>query len=120
MTTVAVKCARCNRPLKNIQYIGGDAYGPICFVKIGGVVVSKTRRRKADGPVEDPGQEKFFEFDTKAIELRVAESVLPAKDFHTLKAAEYFKIAYEDVTHAQREFAKGLNFAKNYGFGELA
>lgn len=38
------------------------------------------------------------------------------KDLHREKAAEIFNVKVEDVTEAQRRFAKTLNFALHYGF----
>lgn len=76
--TDGVKCTRCKRSLKNIQYIGGAPYGPICVVKMGGATakLAGTGRKKKAGPVEDPGQETLFSVDTLALEIRLAAATL--------------------------------------------
>lgn len=74
-----------------------------------------------------PGDRKLCIADYSQIELRILadfsndENFINAfnsgVDFHTTAAAQVFNVKPEDVTPAQRTFAKRLNFGVVYGIG---
>lgn len=74
-----------------------------------------------------PEGRKLVVADYSQIELRILaefsedaafiEAFVSGQDFHTMTAAQVFKVKPEDVTSEQRSFAKRLNFGIVYGVG---